>query len=35
MGMRGRIPLAADMKDNKTRLEDKLPRSSSLVVNTE
>lgn len=33
-GMRGRIPLP-DMRDNKTRLEDKLPQSSSLVVNTE
>lgn len=35
MGMRGRIPLAAGMRDNKTKLEDKLPQSSSLIVNIE
>lgn len=35
MGMGARIPLAADMRDNNTALEDKLPQSSSLVVTTE
>lgn len=33
--MRGRIALAADMRDNKTRVEDKLPQISPLAVNTE
>lgn len=33
--MKGRIALADDMRDNKTRVEDKLPQISPLAVNTE